>query len=183
MLTVPLLPEPAPEQAPSARATTVTAARKRPSPLRGSCMCILPPVLLRPRTNAALNVLRSDTRRLGVPADRRYPRRPGTARSRLLDSGLDGRARRHDRDRPAGPGGPAACTLGDAVEHHAEEDDRHPRGEALAEVLDLREPGHDVVAQPAGADEPADDDHREDEHDALVRGEEERAAGHRQLDL
>src|SRR5689334_3210596 len=158
MFTVPLLPEPAPEQAPSARATTVTTVRKRPSPLRGSCMCIVPPVLLlRPRTNAALNVLRPDARRIAVPAGRWLSRRPGMTCSRFLNPGLDGRARRHDRDRPAGPGGPAACTLGDAVEHHAEEDDRDPRGEALTEVLDLREPGHDVEAQAAGPDEPADD--------------------------
>ena len=40
----------------------------------------------------------------------------------------------------------ASRALGDPVEHDAEQDDRDARGQALAEVLALGEPGDDVVA-------------------------------------
>ena len=78
---------------------------------------------------------------------------------------------------------PRPRALRDPVEDDPEQDDRDARGEALAEVLGLGEAGDDVVAQRAGADEAADDDHREDEDDPLVRREQERRPGDRQLDL
>ena len=56
-------------------------------------------------------------------------------------------------------------------------------GQALAEVLALGEPGDDVEAERAGTDERADDDHREDHDDALVRREQQRPPGQGQLDL
>ena len=64
-----------------------------------------------------------------------------------------------------------------------EQDDRDSCGETLAEEVALGESGDDVVAKAARADESADDDHREDEDDPLVRREQERRPGHRQLDL
>ena len=75
------------------------------------------------------------------------------------------------------PGVPAGRCLGDPVEHDAEQDDREPGRQALAVQLALREAGDDVVAERAGADQAADDDHRQHVDQALVGRERQRAGG------
>ena len=52
-----------------------------------------------------------------------------------------------------------------------------PAARPLPKSSPLGEPGDDVEAEGAGADEGADDDHREDQDDALVRREQQRRAG------
>ena len=58
-----------------------------------------------------------------------------------------------------------------------------PAARPLPKSSRLGEARDDVVAEGPAADEAADDDHREDEHDPLVRGEQQRRPRHRQLDL
>src|SRR5437762_34479 len=76
-----------------------------------------------------------------------------------------------------------AGSLGDAVEHDAQQDDGDRRGEAFAEVLELGEAGDNVIAQAAGPDETAEDDDREDHDDPLVGGEEQGGRGDGQAHL
>jgi hypothetical protein len=78
--------------------------------------------------------------------------------------------------------GAAFRRLGHPVEHQAEADDRGARHQSGRQVA-LRQAEYGVVAEGTAADQAADDDDGEDEHDTLVDGEEQRRAGERELDL
>ena len=58
-----------------------------------------------------------------------------------------------------------------------------PGGHALAPLLAPREAEHHVVAERTGADQAADDRHRQHVEQALVGRQHQRARGHRQLHL
>ena len=66
-----------------------------------------------------------------------------------------------------------AGPLGDPVEHDAEQDDPERRRHAAPEDIPLRESRDHVEPERLGADEAAEDNHREDQHDALVGRDEE----------
>src|SRR5262245_45362666 len=68
----------------------------------------------------------------------------------------------------------------DPGEHEPERGDGDAGREPLAEQLVLGEPGDHDVAQAAAADHAADDHHRQHVEQALVGGEHQRFAGHRE---
>src|SRR3954452_4749792 len=69
------------------------------------------------------------------------------------------------------------------LDHDPERGDRDAGGESLAEQLGLREAGHHDVAEAAGPDQSADDDHRQHIEQTLVGSQHERLARHRDLHL
>src|SRR3954449_3509617 len=79
-----------------------------------------------------------------------------------------------------GAAGALRAVRRDPVEHDPEQHDRDPGREPAPDVVGLAEALDDVEAEGARADHAPDHDHRQHVEEPLVRGEEQRAPGHRQ---